>query len=182
MPFRTPLPILLACTLSGCVTVPESLEGEFAHEPLPDATTEADQDQRVRWGGLLVATPRVGDDENCMEMFARPLDRWYRPDFRRPETGRFLACHDGQLDPEEFVPGRDVTVVGVFEGFVEGQVGDDVHRYPLVRVDSAHAWSLTAQFNNGPRQTQRSGQSQSGWANRQVDRQEKVRAVKSIKR
>lgn len=169
MPFRTPVLIVLACVLSGCVTVPETLEGEFAHQPLPDAATEAVLDQRVRWGGLLVATPRVGDDENCMEMYARPLDRWYRPDFQRPQTGQFLACHDGQLDPEEFVPGRDVTVVGVFEGFVEGRVGDNVHRYPLVQVDSAHAWPLPARFNDGPQRTQRGDDGMRGM-NRAADR------------
>jgi len=179
---RHSLPMLLALALSGCVTIPDSLQGDYLQEPLPNAVTEDHQDQRVRWGGLLVATPRVGDSENCMEIYALPLDEWYRPELRSPSAGRFLACHDGQLDPQEFLPGRDLTLVGTLDGFVEGQVGNDIHRFPVVDVGSAHVWPLPSRFQRGPQPEPQDGRGQARYGDRQRDREETRRAVKAINR
>ncbi|NKI33590.1 hypothetical protein HFP89_00235 [Wenzhouxiangella sp. XN79A] len=136
---RMLLPLFLAFAISGCVTIPESLQGDYLLEPLPDSVTEGQQDQPVRWGGLLFAT-RSEADRTCLELVALPLDRWYRPKTEKPFGGVFLACQDGTLDPNEFVRGRNVTVVGMFEEFAETQWGDEVYRVPMVHVRSVHAW------------------------------------------
>ena len=171
---------VMVLALSGCATIPDNLEGDYAQEPLPNAVGEDGSERPVRWGGVLLET-RQEEDGTCMLLLARPLDRWYRPQIGAELGGEFIACQDGTLDPDVYVPGREVTVVGLLDGFAEGYVGEDLHLFPLVRTRSAHAWRPPTQFNQGPR-IQQEGQSQPGSADRQVDRVERVRAVNAINR
>ena len=140
--------MLLAFALSGCATIPAPLEGDYAQEPTPNAATENQRDERVRWGGTLLGMlPGAGG--NCMVLLARPLDQQYRPRAEGAAVGRFLACLDESLDPEEFLPGGDVTVTGVLETFEDLQVGDEVHRFPIVRTRSVYAWPMNLRNHRG---------------------------------
>jgi outer membrane lipoprotein len=157
---RICLMMLLAFTLSGCVTIPTSLQGEYAQEPLPNAVTADNMEQPVRWGGVLLDT-RPDDEGTCMLLVARQLDDRYRPRSGEEWAGQFIACHDVMLDPNVFLPGRNVTVVGLLDGFAEGYVGEEVHLFPMVRTRSAHAWpavsSQPGELRPGPGQAGQSG-------------------------
>lgn len=182
MLYRISLLTLLACMAQGCMTIPENLEGDYAQEPLPNAVGEDQQDRTVRWGGLLYATWSE-NDLHCMELVARPLDRWYRPDFDQVEAGLFVACQDGPLDPDEFFPGRDVTVVGTLDSFVEAQIGDETRRFPVLRAGSVHVWPVPSRFNEGPQRRPQGDQGQrgtSGTASQILNRQETARASRAV--
>lgn len=167
MLLRICLMMLPAFAVSGCVTIPASLEGEYAQEPLPNAVTADDMQQRVRWGGVLLET-RPDDEGTCMLLLGRQLDNRYRPRHGGEWAGQFIACHDVVLDPNVFLPGRNVTVVGLLDGFAEGYVGEEVHLFPMVRTRSAHAWPAVS---IDPRESGETGQRAPGQAGpRNIDR------------
>lgn len=161
MPTRIFIPMLLAVALGGCATaIPEPLQGDYVQEPLPIAVAEGHRDQPVRWGGTLLGTLE-SERERCMVLLARPLDGRYRPLSGGEAAGRFLACDEKSIDLEGFLPGGDVTVVGVFDRFEESVDDDGVVRFPIVRIHSAYAWSMKFRaiepFDEGQQGTRSSG-------------------------
>lgn len=125
--------------LAGCASIPEPLAGDFA-EFQPNQTTERSVGAQVRWGGTIVRT-EPGRDETCVEILARDLDRELRPLSGDNNFGRFLACRSGFQDPAIFTSGRDITVVGRVSGFVDGEIGEFVYRYPRLSADVMYLWS-----------------------------------------
>lgn len=128
-----------AALVTGCVTVPEPLEGEYSESFFPEQATSRSVGARVRWGGSVVET-RPGEEQTCIEMLARELDPSARPRESDRGHGRFIACRSEFIDPEIFTNGRDVTVVGTLEGFRDGNVGDYLYEYPVVDADAVYLW------------------------------------------
>lgn len=135
---RTALPALALLALAGCASIPAPLAGEYA-DFKPDQATDRSVGAEVRWGGSIVAT-RPGQSETCIEILARELDRNLRPTGGDLTHGRFLACRDGFRDPEVFTSGRDITVVGRLQGFVDDTIGEFVYRYPRLSAESIYLW------------------------------------------
>lgn len=130
----------LILALGGCATIPQPLAGDFA-EFQPDQATERSVGARVRWGGHIVNT-RPGEDETCVEILARDLDRNLRPHDGDHNYGRFLACRSGFQDPAVFTQGRELTVTGVIEGFSDGQIGEFAYRYPRLDAHTLYLWPI----------------------------------------
>ena len=129
---------LLAVGLASCASVPRSLQGQFPATTPRDAATAANG-QSVRWGGEIIKV-EPKKDATCFEVLARELDANARPSLRTPSTGRFIACHPGFYDPEEFERGSELTVVGRLAGTELGKVGQFDYTYPRVEADSIHQW------------------------------------------
>lgn len=140
---RTPLIRLalfavVAAALSACASIPAPLAGDFAPFQ-PDQATERSVGAEVRWGGIIVDT-RPGRSETCVEILARDLDRELRPLHGDISHGRFLACREGFRDPAVFTAGRDITVVGRLQGFVNHEIGEYVYRYPRLAAEVMYLW------------------------------------------
>jgi outer membrane lipoprotein len=127
-------------TLTGCATIPQPLAGDFA-EFQPDQATERSIGARVRWGGHIVDT-RPGEDQTCVEILARDLDRDMRPVRGDHQYGRFLACRDGFQDPAVFTQGREITVTGVIADFTDRQIGEFAYRYPRLDAHTLYLWPI----------------------------------------
>lgn len=130
----------LVLSLAACASIPAPLAGEFA-EFQPDQATERSVGAQVRWGGTIVDT-RPGRSETCIEILAQTLDRDLRPRGGDVHHGRFLACRDGFRDPAVFTSGRDITVVGRLDDFVEDEIGDFVYRYPRLSAEVLYLWPM----------------------------------------
>lgn len=130
---------LLVLLASGCATVPDPLAGEFA-AITPEQSSDQHVGQRVRWGGHIIDT-RPGREQTCIEILARELDQSARPHAQGSDRGRFLACRDGFKDPAVFDSGRDITVTGRLDGFVEGRIGEYRYVYPRVAAETLFLWS-----------------------------------------
>ncbi len=129
--------------LTACASIPAPLAGDFAPF-LPDQATDRSVGAEVRWGGTIVDT-RPGRDETCIEILARELDRELRPLRGDVSHGRFLACRDGFRDPAVFTAGRDITVVGRLQGFVDDEIGEFVYRYPRLSAEVMYLWPERAE-------------------------------------
>ena len=128
----------LLLLLAGCTTIPTPLQGEY-NEFYPDQTIERSVGAEVRWGGTVVQT-QPQSDQTCVEVLARELNSRYRPEITDISHGRFLACRPIFLDPEIFVNGREVTVVGRVGGFQSGNVGEFSYNYPRVDAEAIYLW------------------------------------------
>jgi outer membrane lipoprotein len=132
------LVVPLGVLLASCATVPAPLQGQYAPTTPREAVTGAGG-QAVRWGGEIIKVePKAGS--TCFEILARELDSSARPLARDPSGGRFIACHAGFQDPEEFKQGREITVVGKVTGVDHGRIGEFDYRYPHVEADAIHLW------------------------------------------
>jgi outer membrane lipoprotein len=131
--------VALALALTGCVTAPKPLQGQFS-PLLPDAAVSRQATgELVRWGGHIVSVDPQSQ-RTCFEIVAAPLYSSGRPKNVDASAGRFLACRAGFYEPEVFQPGRDITISGRIEAFETRKVGDYDYRYPRVAADVIYLW------------------------------------------
>jgi outer membrane lipoprotein len=130
-------PLVLA--LGACATAPVPLKGEFSPLKPADSVAANHSGERVRWGGEIIKV-EPGTNSTCFEILSRELDSGARPISRDKSDGRFIACRTGFYDPEVFVKGRDLTVVGSVDGTEKGRVGQFDYTYPRVAADAVYLW------------------------------------------
>lgn len=140
------LPLFL---LTGCVTIPEDLQGSYPSSTPASMGAASNVGETVRWGGLLVAT-RPMDQQTCFEILSRPLDSQARPVRSRSReqgsveqgesTGRFTACRLGFYDPQVYKSGKEITVIGILQGNISQQIGEMNIEEPLINATRIHLW------------------------------------------
>lgn len=136
--------LFLAAGLASCATVPVPLQGQYSNAS-PHDSLGAGSGGAVRWGGEIVKVePKA--DSTCFEVIARELDDSARPRTREANGGRFIACHAGFYDPEDFQRGRELTVVGQITGTDHGKVGEFDYAYPHVAADAIYLWPKRAAY------------------------------------
>jgi len=144
-----PIQIGIALTLgalAGCASVPDPLEGEqYSEEFYPAQAADRSVGASVRWGGTVVET-RPQSDRTCVEILAQELGPDSRPRVSDEDRGRFIACRDGFIDPEIYMNGREVTVVGELARFRNDKVGDFNYEYPLVSADAVYLWPESSEY------------------------------------
>lgn len=131
--------LLIAGLVTGCASVPDQLEGNYSEAFFPKQADQQSIGTSVRWGGTIIETMPEAD-ETCIEILAQRLGRNARPVSSDADLGRFLACRNGFIDPEIYVSGREVTVVGTIEAFRDGNVGEFNYSYPVVDADAIELW------------------------------------------
>jgi outer membrane lipoprotein len=124
--------------LSACTTVPEQIQGTFADiSPARVETSVFGSD--VRWGGVIVGS-RVKENQTCLEILSRELDKYLRPKTDDSTAGRFMACQPGFLDPMVFSAGREITVTGNIKAIEVQKLENFDYRYPVLQVDDLVLW------------------------------------------
>lgn len=131
------LPLFLL--LTGCVSMPAALQGEFAPIQPAEAARSGEVGVPVRWGGRVVQVQPL-ERYTCFEIVGVRLDDFGRPFSRDRSSGRFLACRGGFYDPEVFLPGREVTISGRVDGFENRRIGGYDYRYPRLAADVIFLW------------------------------------------
>jgi len=131
--------------LAGCAATPEPLRDVPEGFPRPDAVRagpERYDETTVRWGGRIVDIENAAEETRVV-VLARPLDGQGRPG-DGDGGGRFIARFDGFLDPAEYGPGRELTVVGEVAGVATRNVGQHPYRHPVVSVRRHVLWEEPA--------------------------------------
>ena len=130
----------LAVMASGCATIPQPLQGQFAATDPGTAVQQDATGQNVRWGGTI-AKVETGAGQTCFQLVARPLNEESRPMLGVDHSqGRFLACRQGFYEPQVFAVGRSLTVTGHVTGYESRRVGDYDYRQPRVAADVIYLW------------------------------------------
>ncbi|MEO6697177.1 MAG: Slp family lipoprotein [Gammaproteobacteria bacterium] len=143
--------LALGALLSACATTPPVvLQGTFSSLTPQQSLTQPATGQTVRWGGEIIQT-LPGKDETCFELIARPLDSTARPILGdNAQQGRFIVCNKGFYDPEVYVKGRELTVIGRLQPPSQGKIGEYEYRYPRVQSDSLHLWPPRVAYDYSP--------------------------------
>ncbi|MCX8072843.1 MAG: Slp family lipoprotein [Candidatus Binatia bacterium] len=142
---RAVLSLVLSLFLLACSgRMPQTLRaGEASPLSLSEALTGRGVGERVRWGGTI-AIVHVRERETCLEIVARRLDSSARPIVEDASEGRFWACRSDFLDPEIYVRGRSITVVGVLRELHKGSIGERSYRFPVVQAEELKLWPVVA--------------------------------------
>jgi outer membrane lipoprotein len=141
MPATRLLVCIVALILGGCTTIPENISTPVPGPGIHEVRTDpgAHTGARVRWGGTISEVSNL-QDHTIITIVARPLTRQGEPLSDAAALGRFLGEVDRFLDPEEYKPGRRVTVVGRFTEIRPGKIDQYVYDYPVVGVQDLYKW------------------------------------------
>ena len=135
--------ILLPIFIAACSIMPESIE----RENLPQISVQAVQQntdnyqgQTVRWGGIITQFINNADD-TWIEVLSTELGSSGRPSSNRSNNqGRFIAKIDKFLDPEVYLEGNKLTIIGILAEKIDGKIGDFNYSFPVVVTQGHHLW------------------------------------------
>ena len=142
-PIRNTLLLSFALLLSACAGGPKFSTEDIDTTLTPkQAVSEAasQKGKGVLWGGMIINSTNL-EKETRIEVLAYPLDSDHYPQTDMAPYGRFLLFRDGYLETVDYAPGRLVSLVGRFDGTVNGKVGESEYTYPLIRAEQLHLWS-----------------------------------------
>lgn len=131
--------VVTLALLSGCVTTPQPLRGEFSAFTPQTAQNQNASGQRVRWGGDIIKTT-PGQSETCFEVLAHGLDTNGQPVQSDNSQGRFISCAPGFYDPTVYAEDRELTIIGTLSEPVTNKIGNYDYRYPRVAAQTVYLW------------------------------------------
>lgn len=134
--------LLAAClAVAACATSPldTSRVNSRATPTQVAESTPKQRGTRVQWGGHIVSVTNR-DRSTLLEVLSYPLARDGLPNTYRKPTGRFILRRRGFLEPQDYAPGRLVTVVGTVQSLTRTSVGQTELVVPLVRAEQLKLW------------------------------------------
>ncbi|MBI3563538.1 MAG: Slp family lipoprotein [Gammaproteobacteria bacterium] len=144
------LPLLSVAGLYGCATPVDIGNAVTTLSPAAVASNPAVLPTLpVAWGGTVISGNKIGDHIQ-LEVLAYPLDAQHRPQLQLDPIGRFIVIVAGQLDPEGYKPGREVTVVGDVIEIRASKLGELSVNYPLLGNSRVYLWSREPSPSNEP--------------------------------
>lgn len=137
--------LLLIMLLSACSShippeIKQPLEGSPSLGEVRDRA-EAYASQKVRWGGVILATENK-QDASWLTIVAFPLDDNGEPRISDQSTGRFIAIVDQFLEPTVYTPEREITVIGNMLRTETIDVGEFAYEYPVIQAQHYYVWPV----------------------------------------
>lgn len=134
--------VALAAAASACASTPKFDLANINRELTPAhaaANIDAVRDQRVLWGGVIVASRNL-KDATQLEVLGYPLGRGDKPQRDEPPQHRFLVMHPGYLETADYSEGRLISAVGRISRAQDGKVGEARYVYPVVNASQLYLW------------------------------------------
>lgn len=142
----------LALALTGCVSVPDAIQGS---SPTPQQdlvrvmnAPELYVGQEARFGGKVVEVLNQ-QGKTRLEIATVPLDSGARPVLGEASRGRIYADVNGFLDPVDF-RGQLISVVGPITGAEQGKVGNTPYKFMTMQVNGYKRWRVQQQVMMPP--------------------------------
>lgn len=137
---------LLAClTLSGCVSIPQEIQGnsrslsEISYQDIQQDVSRFNG-QEVRLGGKVLNVVN-GQNETSFEVAVLPLDYSARPELGTAFLGRIIVKADRFIEPLT-LKGHLVTVLGTVTGTTNGKVGEADYQYLTLSLQGYQVWQI----------------------------------------
>lgn len=141
-----------ALALTGCVSVPDAIQGS---SPTPQQdlvrvmnAPELYVGQEARFGGKVVEVINQ-QGKTRLEIATVPLDSGARPVLGEASRGRIYADVNGFLDPVDF-RGQLITVVGPITGAEQGKVGNTPYKFMTMQANGYKRWRVQQQVMMPP--------------------------------
>lgn len=142
----------LALALTGCVSVPDAIQGS---SPTPQQdlvrvmnAPELYVGQEARFGGKVVEVLNQ-QGKTRLEIATVPLDSGARPVLGEASRGRIYADVNGFLDLVDF-RGQLITVVGPITGAEQGKVGNTPYKFMTMQANGYKRWRVQQQVMMPP--------------------------------
>ncbi len=134
---------LLLSLLAGCASQPPTAIGPAPAENPSITAVQAGEknytDHLVRWGGEIIQVHNRTNSTD-IKILARDLTTAGRPKTGIQSAERFIARFQGFLEPEEYLPGTLITLIGRLTSTEQHKVGEYLYTYPVVEVTEQHLW------------------------------------------
>lgn len=149
---RLLIALLAVLALSGCATSPLDTSAVNSRAT-PSQVVEnpaGHRGERIQWGGHIVSITNDGD-KTLLEVLSYPVAYDGFPNTYRKPTGRFVLQRRGFLEPQDYAPGRLVTVVGTVDSLVTTSVEKTRFVVPLVKAEQLKLWPARYGGGGNPR-------------------------------
>ncbi len=135
------VPLAAGLILAGCATSPldTSAVNSRATPSQVVGSVAAHHGERVQWGGRIVSIAN-DNKRTLIEVLSYPVAYDGFPNTYRKPTGRFVLQHNGFLEPQDFAPGKLLTVVGTVDSLVTTSVEKTQFLIPLVNAEQLKLW------------------------------------------
>lgn len=137
---------LLAClALSGCVSIPQNIQGN-KNSLVSASYQDINQDvsrfngQEVRLGGKVLNVVN-SQNETSFEIAVLPLDDNARPELGTAFQGRIIVKANKFIDPL-ILEDHLITVLGTVTGTTNGKVGNADYRYLTLSLLGYQVWQV----------------------------------------
>jgi len=126
-------------TLSGCVSIPPVLQGDYSSLTPAGSKQQHPMNVPVRWSGLIINTVHR-EDKTCFEIVQTQTDDSLRPiNIIAKDSSRFFSCKAGFMEPHAFNK-RLVTITGNLVAYSKQNIGEYEYEYPVVKTDKIYIW------------------------------------------
>ncbi len=135
-------PLLTAAVLvavASCASTPVEIPDGLQLEEATPATVDSSNRGSVMWGGVIVNNA-VLESGTRLDVLAYPLDRIGRPLRGRESIGRFVAITSDLLEPLDFAPGREITLLGSLIETTQTSIGESRQELATVRITDQKLW------------------------------------------
>lgn len=136
----------LACLLlSGCVSIPQNIQGNnalltSANYPVITQDVSRYSGQEVRLGGRVLNVINT-QTETSFEVAVLPLDDNARPELHQAYQGRMIVKANKFIDPLT-LKDHLITVLGTVAGTTVGKVGQADYRYLTLNLQGYQVWQV----------------------------------------
>lgn len=124
--------------LTACATTPFPVPDDANIQAITPSEAIGITDAEVLWGGVIVDVAVLSQGTQ-LDVLAYRLNKAGRPQ-PGATTGRFLAVTDRFLEPLDYAPGRQLSVLGRLAEPTELSVGDHHRSLPTVAAHDLHLW------------------------------------------
>jgi outer membrane lipoprotein len=133
-------PLAICTMLAACATSPlDTSRVDSRATPSQVAGRAVQHGERVQWGGSIVSVDNRGR-ATWIEVLSYPEAYDGFPNTYRKSTGRFVLRYGGFLEPQDYAPGRLLTVVGTVDSLVTTAVGQTQFLVPLIQAEQLKLW------------------------------------------
>ncbi len=137
---------LLACfILSGCVSIPQDIQGnsrslsEISYQDIQQDVSRF-HGQEVRLGGKVLNVIN-SQNETLFEVAVLPLDYSARPELGTAFQGRIIVKANKFIEPLT-LKHHLVTVLGTVTGITNGKVGEADYQYLTLSLQGYQVWQI----------------------------------------
>ncbi|MGA8260982.1 MAG: Slp family lipoprotein [Arenicellales bacterium] len=134
------VPLAVCMMLASCATSPlDTSRVDSRATPSQVAGRTVQHGERIQWGGSVVSIDNRGRS-TWIQVLSYPVAYDGFPNTYRKSTGRFVLRYGGFLEPQDYAPGRLLTVVGTVDSMVTTSVGQSRFLVPLINAEQLKLW------------------------------------------
>ena len=133
--------VSLSCTNAFKESIKQEIEEEVTFV-MAQGNVESNVGATFGWGAIIANAVHT-DSGTYIEVLHTPLNKSHRIIDKKVSYGRYIIFSPGRLAPEEYYPGRLLSVAGILIKEVPGQIDGAPYSYPVIEAIKIRPWGRT---------------------------------------